>query len=195
MTRILAVLASPTDNSLTSNIFHACVDAMRAQGANVDVLNLYERADSIPFYHPPLAGQPSDSGLSSIPFYNENKERIMAADRLFIVYPVWWYSVPGIMKCWLDLITNYAWKFEGGYKPKPLHHITKAFVVNSAGMPNLIRWLFTRNSASEMIKEFLRFIGVPSFRFYEIGNTYKINPDGYQHHVNQAIKKAIWLAK
>ena len=132
MTRILAVLASPTDNSLTSNIFHACVDAMRAQGANVDVLNLYERADSIPFYHPPLAGQPSDSGLSSIPFYNEknNTSGAYKAIRPFIYDTKTGTVITVQNNAWMDMIGILMW----------LDTVIKPYNENSTFKKSVIIW-------------------------------------------------------
>jgi putative NADPH-quinone reductase len=117
----------------------------------------------------------------------------MAADRLFVVYPVYWYAVPGILKCWIDLITNFAWKFQGGNTAKPLHTIKKALVVNSASMSNWHKWLFTRNSASEMLKETFKWWGIKGYDFYEIGNTSKLTPTKIDAHLAKIAKKSDWL--
>lgn len=193
--RVLAVLAHPKKDSLTGGIFYATVEHLTKQGAQVDVLDLYDRAQEIPFYVPTPATSwtTKDQGLAQHPFYHENKERFMAADRLLIAYPVYWYAVPGIMKCWLDLITNYAWKFTKGPYGIPLHPIKKALVVNSASMSNWFRWIRTRNSGSEMLKESFKFLGIPKYYFYEIGSTGSLTKHKVDEHIVKILNKADWL--
>jgi len=192
MTRVLAVLAHPRKDSLTGTLFYKTVEHMRAAGATVDVLDLYDRAKDILFY---------DANLKDAhaPFFEENKERFMAADRIFIVYPIFWYAVPGIMKCWIDLVTSYAFT----YGPQdsttfsnyalPKHSIKRALVVNSAAMSNWFRWLRTRNSGTEMVKETLKFLGIWDYAFYEIGSTTKLTPERVKKHQEKILKKSEWL--
>jgi putative NADPH-quinone reductase len=185
MTRVYAVLAHPKGkDSLNGHIFYAIVEQLKKQNIEVDVLDLYQQAHRIPFF---------SYDAVHTDFFKENKQRFMAADRLVVVYPVYWYSVPGILKCWLDLITNFAWKYEKFPHAKPLHHITKAMVINSAGIPNWYRWLCTKNSASETLKQSFKFIGLPKTYFYEIGNAGKLKPEQIQKHVNTILQKTQWL--
>jgi len=207
--RVLAVLAHPRKDSLSGRIFYNTVDHLKTQiinGVNVqvDVLDLYDRKyiqkQEIPFYEPTGSsgsnssdGWDEQSGLAKYPFYQETKELFMSADRIFIVYPIYWYAVPGILKCWLDLVTNYAWKFDKGPYGIPLHKIKKALVVNSASMSNLFRWFRTGNSGSEMIKESLKFFGIRDYSFYEIGNTGKLTSAKVDAHIQKIIRKTNWL--
>lgn len=188
MVRIFAILAHPKKDSFSGRIFYSVVQYLQNQGAHVDVLDLYDRINDVPFYTSPQT-------LEQLPFYQENKERFMAADRIFIVYPIYWYAVPGILKCWLDIITNYAWKFESGHHPRPLHKIKKALVVNSASMPNLYRWLFTANSGSAMLKESFKFLGIKDHTFYEIGSTNKLSQAKVDAHIAKIIQKSNALVK
>src|SRR5579862_7515815 len=134
--RVLAILAHPRKESLSGHFFYKTVEHLKSKNIDVDVLDLYDRKDEIPFYI--QAGAPGwdEQGWAKYPFYTETKERFMSADRIFIVYPLYWYAVPGILKCWIDLITNYAWKYDKGPYGIPLHKIKKALVVNSASMSN-----------------------------------------------------------
>lgn len=191
--RIYAVLAHPNKESLSGHLFYNTVDHLIKQNVTVDILDLYQQADRIPFYVPPTTIKHSSD--SRFDFYFENKERFMVADRLFIVYPVYWYATPGILKCWLDLITNYAWRYQKGHCGIPLHHIKKALVINSASMPNWYRWLCTQNSATEMMKQSFKFLGINNYHFYEIGNTKKITPDQVNKHLTKILKKSDWLVK
>ena len=207
--KVLAILAHPRKDSLSGRIFYNTVNHLKSQiinGVNVqvDVLDLYDRKyvqkQDIPFYEPTGApgsggsdGWDEQSGLEKYPIYQETKDLFMSADRIFIVYPIYWYAVPGILKCWLDLITNYAWKFDKGPYGIPLHTIKKALVVNSASMSNWFRWLRTRNSGTEMIKESFKFFGIRDYRFYEIGSTGKLTPEKVDAHIQKIIKNGDWL--
>lgn len=184
MVRVYAILAHPNKDSLSGRLFYSTVQHLEKQGAIVDVLDLYEHADRIPLY---------SRSLESNAFFQENKQRFMNADRLFIVYPVYWYAVPGALKCWLDLITNFAWKYDGGRAAKPLHSIKKLLIVNSANMPNWVRWFFTRNSATEMVRESFKWMGVTSCKVHEIGNAHKTTAEQAAAHQTKIIKKSDWL--
>lgn len=191
--RVLAILAHPRKESLSGHFFYKTVEHLRSKNIDVDVLDLYDRKDEIPFYI--QAGAPGwdEQGWAKYPFYTETKERFMSADRIFIVYPLYWYAVPGILKCWIDLVTNYAWKYDKGPYGIPLHKIKKALVVNSASMSNWFRWFRTRNSGSEMIKESFKFFGIRDYYFYEIGNTGKLTSEKVDAHTQKIIKKSDWL--
>ncbi len=189
--RIYAIIAHPKKTGINRTLFNAAVDHLKEQGVTVDILDLYERDNDVPFYHPPKEMIPGTDKRFN--FFFENKERFMAADRLFIVYPVYWYAVPGILKCWLDLITNYAWKYEGGACAKPLSKIKKIVVVNTASMPNWVRWFFTRNSATEMMKQSFKFMGLKPYRFYEIGNAEKQTEKDMARHISKVLRLSDWL--
>ena len=192
MTKVYAILAHPRKDSLVGTLFYTTVKQMRAAGATVDVLDLYERAPEVLFYEQTLKNTHNA-------FFEENKARFMTADRILIMYPVFWYAVPGIMKCWLDLITSYAFT----YGPEqctifsnyaiPKHTIKKALVVNSAAMHSWFRWLRTKNSGTEMVKESLKFLSIWNNIFYEIGSTSTLTPDKVQQHQTKILKYSDWL--
>jgi len=193
--RIYAVLAHPKKDSLSGRFFYTTVQHLTDQGHQVDMLDLYERMQDVPFYIPKQGTGWSNTGLDQFPIYNEIKTSVMSADRIFMVYPIYWYAVPGIMKCWIDLITSYAWKFDKGPHGIPLHKIKKALVVNSASMSNWYRWLHTRNSGSEMVKESFKFLGIKNYYFYEIGSTGELTQAKVDKHQEKIKRLANWLAE
>lgn len=45
------------------------------------------------------------------------QERIAAADRVVLQFPMWWYSSPALLKQWQDDVLAYGWAYgEGGDK-------------------------------------------------------------------------------
>ncbi|MBM3892835.1 NAD(P)H-dependent oxidoreductase [Candidatus Dependentiae bacterium] len=191
--RVLAVLAHPVATSTSGHLFYEAVKALQLHGAAVDVLDLYQHADRIPFLSFPEPGKPFESVFANVPFYWENKERFMAADRLLIVYPVWWYAVPAIMKAWMDLITNYAWAHTKGPYGNAKHHIKKALIVNTADMSWWHRLFGSRNSATEMVTESCKYLGIGSIKTYEVHKARKITAHDKERHTQKVLRLCSWL--
>lgn len=187
--KIYAILAHHDKTSLSSSLFYSAVDALNAAGHTVDVLDLYLRANEIPFY----ASSKPDAipTLHTSSFFHENKERFLAADGLIIVYPIFWYSVPGILKCWIDLITNFAWKFQKNSKTLPLHSIKKAFIINSSMEPWWYRRFLTTNPSRRQIERTFDFMGIADYHFYEIGNAHALTEEKKLTLRDAIIKRSI----
>lgn len=186
---VLAILAHDKSTSLNAHLFNIALEQLKSGGHNVDVLKLYDYQDKIPFFlHDTKA-------IESNNFFQENKQRILAADRLLIVHPVYWYSLPGILKSWVDLITNFAYKYEGGVTAKPLHKIKRAMVINTSMEPAWVRRFLTGNPATQQLKKTFKFIGIPSCRFYQIGAVMKLNETNVSKHATKIRTMTKWLAK
>ncbi len=188
--RIYAVLANHNPSSLSSKLFAHATDHLERQGAFVDRLDLYKHHADIPFYfpHKPIEehGIPA---LQEFPFFHENKERFMEADYLLIVYPIYWYSTPGILKTWIDLITNFAWQHKGGSRAQALHKIKHALVVQSSFQPLWRRrWLDGDLERRQLSKTF-DFIGIKQYTFYDIGSVHKLSPDDIEKHATSLVKQ------
>lgn len=190
--RIYAILAHPKKESMNAHFFYEAVTHMKKRGHLVDVLDLYDRADQVPFFGRHVIGGSQQEPIYH-PFFIENKNRFMAADRLFIEYPIYQFSVPGILKAWMDLITNFAWKHEGGFHAKPLHKIKKAVVVNSSGVPVLYRRFLTKNPATAQMQYTFDFIGIPKTSFYEIGGVATLTHEAGKKHIQKITEKVDWL--
>lgn len=173
--RILAIIAHDKKPSLTHSLFDDAVSYMRDNGYEVDVLDLYDRADDIPFFWH------DKTKLESYPFFQENKERFMAADRLFIIFPVYWYSVPGILKCWIDLITSFAWKYEQGFYARPLHKITKTLFVSITLYPQWFVKIILRNPAMNQLKQTFKYMGIYHQDFFTVYDVKNMNEKLYAH--------------
>ena len=182
--KIYAIIAHDKKDSLNGFIFEKIVDHLVTKNADVDILRLYDYTAQIPFFvH-------NKEKIEQNAFFQDNKKRFMQADRLLIVHPIYWYSVPAILKAWIDLITNFAWKYEKGYYAKALHKIKKAMVVNTSMAPAWYRKYLTSNPATRQLKETFRFFGILEFYFYEIGSVNKLDKQKVEKHVQKILKVA-----
>lgn len=150
---------------------------MQQKNITLDILDLYDRANDIPFYWSDF------EKLSSYPFFHENKERFIKADRLIIVFPVYWYSVPGILKCWIDLITKFAWKYEEGFYAKPLHNIRKVLIINTTMSASWYNKYILRNPLQNQLKQTFSWMGIYDQLFYEVGNTKQLTDEKFSEHL------------
>jgi putative NADPH-quinone reductase len=189
--RVLTILANDKKKSLNRFLFDNIVIYLSNNKHNVDTLDLYQRQRDVPFYVQPKSGiSITEQNLFDFPFFQEHKERFMAADMLVIITPIYWYSVPGILKSWFDLITNFAWKDQGTLSyPQPLHHITKAVVVATMGMPWWYKVLVTRNVVARQFREIFKFIGIKNYTIYEISNVHKLTEAKAQAHLQKILQK------
>ena len=100
--RLLVVFAHPVPESFGRALLERLLASLEAEGHEVRVADLYaegfdpvlgaqERRD----YHTP--------GVNELPIAAE-VARLRWAQGLIFVYPTWWYSLPAMLKGWLDRV-------------------------------------------------------------------------------------------
>jgi len=177
MPRILAILAHHNKESLNGYLYSQTIAELEKQGHTIDVLDLYDRAKEIPFYVPV-------KDLETHPFFLENRQRFLEADGLLIVFPVHCFAVPGILKCWFDLI-GAELETIAQAKKRP----RKAFVIFSSGAPGFYVRFFAHNNPQSMLSSCFRFMKIAKKKFYHVGMTGNLNEKKVSKHRNAIIAK------
>lgn len=179
--KVYAIFANDNRNGTTHKLFLQAVDTLKTQGHAVDILNLYDRESEIPFFRHDRAE------MESHPFYLENKERFLKADALLLVFPLFWYSVPGIMKAWLDMINAWAYQYESGTHAKPLHNIKQAIILycSMQGKEQLEK---LHSPVEQQLSETCKFIGIPKVEVYQVDNVTKMQPEDLAKHLAAVAK-------
>ncbi|GAB2545866.1 NAD(P)H oxidoreductase [Nocardia heshunensis] len=112
----LVVVAHHRSDSLTAYIADRTVTRLQAAGYRVDLLDL--RAEG---FDPRMteADQPDWGNREKTysPEVHEHMDRIFAADAVVAVFPVYWASVPALLKGWIDRVWNYGLAY-GRSKPR-----------------------------------------------------------------------------
>jgi putative NADPH-quinone reductase len=175
MSRILAILAHHNKESLNGYLYAQTIAELEKQGHTIDVLHLYDRAKEIPFYLPV-------KDLETYPFFLENKQRFLEADGLLIVFPVYCFAVPGILKCWLDLLGAQLETIAKSPK-RP----QKVFVVSSSGAPAWYLRFFAHNNPRAMLSSCFRFMKIAKKKFYHVGMTGLMNEKKALRHKDAII--------
>ncbi|MBB4935374.1 putative NADPH-quinone reductase [Lipingzhangella halophila] len=106
----LLVLAHPRSDSLTTQIAARARRRLECEGHTVDVLDLYAEG-----FDPRLT--PDDEPDWDNPDKEYSAEvqahmrRIDAADTIIVVFPVWWFAPPAILKGWIDRVWNHGFAY------------------------------------------------------------------------------------
>jgi len=98
-----------------------------------------------------------------------NIEKLSAADTLVIAYPVWNFSIPAVLKAWLDLIVYMGKTFKYGENGPEgmISTIQKVYLVESSGsMPGMIPDFFGAYLTSA-----LSFLGIKNVERIALGGT------------------------
>jgi NAD(P)H dehydrogenase (quinone) len=107
---VLIVLAHPRRNSLSGQAAEAFAAAAAANGHKIEWADLVAEG-----FDPVLreADEPAWNDPDKV--YSEEVRREMARiernDATVMVYPVWWWSVPAILKGWIDRVWNNGWAY------------------------------------------------------------------------------------
>ncbi|PVD05490.1 NAD(P)H oxidoreductase [Streptomyces sp. CS207] len=112
----LVVLAHHRSDSLTAHTARRTTAQLEAAGYRVDLLDLHAEG-----FDPRMteADQP-DWGNREKTYSREVRDhmrRVLEADVVVAVFPVYWQSVPAVLKGWIDRVWNYGFAY-GRSKPR-----------------------------------------------------------------------------
>ncbi|MEU5405297.1 NAD(P)H oxidoreductase [Nocardia asteroides] len=112
----LVVLAHHRPDSLSAHVARRASDRLTAAGYTIDFLDLHAEG-----FDPRMtvADQPDwghrDKRYS--PGVEAHMARLLAAEVVVVVFPVYWQSVPATLKGWIDSVWNYGFAY-GRSKPR-----------------------------------------------------------------------------
>ena len=108
---LLTVFAHPIRTSYPGAVMDAFHEPFAESGYSTDVLDLHQE-DFDPRFteadHSHFWGGPIPAGIGDM------HRRIEAADRLAFVFPVYWWSMPALMKGWIERVFTGDWAYQYG---------------------------------------------------------------------------------
>ena len=122
--KVLIVHAHPERTSVTHQLAEIACESLQAQGHEVMQSDLYGMGWKAVFDGQDFPKRVNEGRLSFIeesghafsngcqtPDVEEEQRKILAADAVLLLFPLWWYSMPAIMKGWVDRV----WAFGLAY--------------------------------------------------------------------------------
>jgi NAD(P)H dehydrogenase (quinone) len=118
---VLIVYAHPEPKSLNGALRDFCVERLRRTGHDVQVSDLYAMrwkasVDAADFLDRD-ANEPLDVSAASKHAYETStqaaevaaeQKKLLQADALILQFPLWWFSMPAILKGWVDRVYAYG---------------------------------------------------------------------------------------
>lgn len=105
----LVVVSHPDPGSLTQEIARTVSTAIRAAGGTVELADLEAEGFDPRFERADLEVS-RGNGAPSAPVLAE-QQRIDRADSLVLVFPVYWWSMPALLKGWIDRVFANGWAY------------------------------------------------------------------------------------
>ena len=106
----LLVLAHPATDSLTQSLARTVAQVISDYGHSFEIADLAAEGFD-PRYD--LADRALHHGKAQASeAVRAEQARIDRADALVIVYPVYWWSMPGLLKGWIDRVFTNGWAYE-----------------------------------------------------------------------------------
>lgn len=174
--KVYAIFANDNTQGITKKLFDQALHQLKSVGHELDILNLYEKKSEIPFFHH------NREFMENHPFYLENKQRFLEADALLLVFPLYWYSVPAIMKAWIDLINAWAYKYTYGTRATSLHKIKHAIIIYSSLQDKEHLSQNLHNPVEQQLSETCKFIGIPNIHIHAVDQVTKLTPAMLEQH-------------
>lgn len=115
--KVLIVLAHPEPQSMNATLYTTAIETLQAAGHEVKTSDLYAMGFN------PVSDQNNFTRLENTAFYKQQLEELHATatdsfaadieseqqkvewcDLMIWQFPLWWFSVPGILKGWVDRV-------------------------------------------------------------------------------------------
>lgn len=135
--RILFVHAHPVPESLGSALCAAAVEAARAKGHDIRLIDLHAEG-----FNPVMSADERRGYAEGAPTPADLRPHVEAlqwAEALVLVHPTWWYSQPAILKGWMDRVWRPGIAFtlhDEGQRLRPaLTNIRLIGVITTFGSP------------------------------------------------------------
>ncbi len=165
--KILVILGQPQRHSYGGALMQAYVDGARAAGAEVRELYLGE----IKFTA--CASTTLQNPVELEPDLRDAQAAIKWADHLVFVYPIWWGTIPALLKGFIERVfqPGFAVNFreKSPLWDKLLTGRSARLIVSLNTPAWIYRWYFGRPGHNTMKKTILGFCGVRPVRITEIG--------------------------
>lgn len=150
---VLTVVSHPRMDSLTFAVADRFVEGLHEAGHRTEVLNLYqEKFDPVLYEEDEPEWDRPEKAYS-----HEVQNRIAQLERndaLAFIFPLWWWSVPAMMKGYIDRVWNYGF----AYGPGKLTH-RKVLWLGLVGAPEE---RFRRYKYDDMLNHYFN-VGIASY--------------------------------
>lgn len=186
MKTILIINGHPSATSFCSALAKSYAQGATKAGNHVVLVNLSE----LNFNYNQVNGLKMGQTLE--PDLIWAQEKISKANHIVIVHPVWWGSVPAVLKAFFDrvLLSGFAFKYhqKDPWWDKLLAGRT-GHIIYTADTPTwFYKWFYMAPSVNQVKKRTLEFCGIKPVKVTAIGNLRQLHENNLQHWLQKVEK-------
>lgn len=180
--KVLTVITHPRTDSLTFEVSKQFIEGLKDAGHETEVLDLYRSG-----FNPVLweADEPDWKAEHQhySPEVEKEIERMKTHDALAFIFPLWWWSMPAMLKGYIDRVWNYGF----AYGPNKLKH-QHVLWLSLAGAP-IER--FEKRKYDKMMTHYFNvgladYCGIPNSKFELFYDTINVKPGYMDEWLNKA---------
>lgn len=182
MADVLIIDGHPDPSSLCAALAQSHAEGLRAGGARVEVLALRD------LHFDPILRVGYHEHQSLEPDLQRAQSLIAGARRLVVVTPVWWGSMPALLKGFFDRTLERGWAFRYKHNgmPEGLLAGRSARVIMTTDSPGFyLRFIHGDPTANSLVRSTLKFCGLKPVDMTRIGPVHK----------SSAAQREGWLAQ
>lgn len=191
--RVLVLYAHPVETSFQAAVHRTVVKALERAGHQVDDCDLYAEG-----FDPVLSRQERvDYHDLAINRRNVDPyvERVLQADALVLVYPVWNFGFPAILKGFFDrvFLPGVSFRMEGGKAVNNLQNIRKLAAIATYGGARWRAWLVgdpPRKSVRRVLRAQIRpLASVPYLTHYDMNRSTEATRSAFLKRVSNEMER------
>ncbi|MNI62590.1 hypothetical protein D3C73_1179180 [compost metagenome] len=168
----LVIYTHPNHQSLSYAFMQEVLKGSRDNSAvsDIKVLDLYEEG-----FDPVLVfnEQKRRRDMHTDPKLAIYREQLLWADRIVLVYPIWWGRPPAMLMGYIDQMfaSGFAYKDKGGLFPEGLLKGRSVVCISVMKGPANYPLLWLGNAHKNLMRKALfNFVGIRKVKFFEFGN-------------------------
>lgn len=166
--RTLIIYAHPYEKSFNQLIFQTLVEN---KSQPLDVIDLYHDDFNLIYSTAELAL--FKAGETTSPLVKDYQARLLKAERLIFIFPIWWNDVPGIVKNFIDLVMkkNFAYVDTPRGVAGKLTQIKSITAITTSNSPTWYMKYFCGNSIQKVfLNATCKQLGIQNRRWLNLGN-------------------------
>jgi NAD(P)H dehydrogenase (quinone) len=154
--RALVVYCHPSPKSFNAAIRDTVLEALKENGHEARLIDLYERGFNPVMSESDLRGY-NDQTTNLIAF-RDQADDLLWAETVIFIYPTWWFNVPAMLKGWLErvLVPGFAFDMptaKRDHLPR-LTNIRRIVVLTTCGATPWLSWLVGQPGRRTLLRGF-----------------------------------------
>lgn len=112
---VLAVISHPHPQSFSHAILERFCSGARSAGHSYEIADLYREG-----FDPVMSNRDLEQ-FGGVPMPADvlaEQARVERSDALCLIFPIWWYGMPAMMKGWLDRVWSTGWAYIWKHDPE-----------------------------------------------------------------------------